>query len=99
VPSSSQPGRYLQTRSHGSSTDKKPLQRLLGNEFYEYHTDVVIEGLQIPIEDLIAHLKNLRKLEYVFYTPNAGLTEAEIDSIECAFPNVNVVSAMKLGNK
>lgn len=99
VPSPTQPGRYIQTRSHGSSPHKKPFAMFLGQHYYEYHTDVIIENRQIPVVELLTHLKNLRKLEYVFYTPNAGLTDSDIKSLESSLPKVKVVSALKLGNK
>ena len=97
VPSATQEGRYIQTRSHGSSPYETPFAWILGEKYYCYHSDVIVEQ-KIEISELVDNLQHLRHLEYVFYIPDT-LTESDVDTIQTEFPDVNVVSALKLGNK
>ena len=98
VLSAKHPGRYIQTRSWNPAPESSRFEWLFGREYYTYHTDVIIEQKPNRIDELVAHLNNLRKLEYVYYGPMA-LNENEAEELQSKLPNVHVVSALKLGPK
>jgi hypothetical protein len=96
VLSTTQPGRYIQTRSWNSAPESPKFSWLFGQDYYTYHSDVLLEEKPKRIDELVTHLKNLRKLKYVFYVPKA-LNDDGAEELQSKLPGVHVVSALKLG--
>lgn len=98
VPSTTQPGRYLQTRSHGPGPGPFSMEWLFGRDSYLETSDAVIEDCYLPLEELASHLRNLRKLEYVFYTPKF-MDDNQAKQLQDLLPGVKVLSGYTLGEK